>query len=153
MNRWLIVAGPTLLMLAGCTSSSEPASVCAPDIAVGEVQVFGMTTSRTEGITFDAAGNLFVSALVDDADDDDQLLEVMLDGTNEVVAEADSILGIASHPTGIIGAGIATRDVLLIVLRHSAPAPVFGACPSPRMEALARLRSGSTSVCSQRQMA
>jgi len=72
-----------------------------------------MTTSRTEGITFDATGNLFVSALVDDPDDD-QLLEVMLDGTNEVVAEADSILGIASHPTGIIGAGIRTGDVLLI---------------------------------------
>lgn len=116
MNRWLIAAGSTLLMLAGCTSSPESAAnVCAADIGVGEVQPFAMPTpSRTEGITFDEAGNLFVSALVDDENDDDQLLEVMLDGTNDVAAEAESILGLASHPTGIIAAGIRTGDVLLI---------------------------------------
>jgi gluconolactonase len=70
------------------------------------------TPSGTEGITFDGAGNLFVSAQVDGADE--QLLEVMLDGTYDVAAEAESILGIASHPTGIIGAGFDTGDVLLI---------------------------------------
>lgn len=113
MNRWLRLAGPTLLILAGCASSPESEGACATDISVGEVQPFAMPTpTRTEGITFDAAGKLFVSALVDGSDD--QLLEIMSDGTNEVAAEAESILGIASHPTGIVAAGIATGDVLLI---------------------------------------
>ncbi|MDH3843505.1 MAG: hypothetical protein OES69_06175, partial [Myxococcales bacterium] len=137
IRRWILVAS-TLLILAGCATGSEPAGTggapgaggapgtagapgtggtaagCATDIGVGEVQPFAMPTpTRTEGITFDAAGRLFVSALADDPDDD-QLLEVMLDGTHEVAAEAESILGIASHPTGIIAAGIRTGDILRI---------------------------------------
>jgi gluconolactonase len=80
---------------------------------VGEVQPFAMPMpSGTEGITFDAEGNLFVSAQIDDGDD--QLLAVIEDGTFNVAAEAASILGLASHPNGIIGAGIRTGNLLLI---------------------------------------
>jgi SMP-30/Gluconolactonase/LRE-like region len=86
---------------------------CATDIDVGEVQAFGMPTpTRTEGITFDAAGRLFVSAI--DSAIDDQLLEIVADGSNEVVAEAESILGLASDARGIVAAGIDTGELLLI---------------------------------------
>ncbi len=131
MNKWLILACATGLTIAGCSSSSGgeagnggaagmggaagTGSVrnCATDIGVGEVQPFGdPVATSTEGITFDAAGTLFVSTQVDDGDD--QLLEFSPDGTFEVVAAAESILGLASHPTGILGAGIDTGELLLI---------------------------------------
>ena len=113
MNRWSIVSVATALILAGCGSSSNGKRKCANDIDVGEVQAFGdETPSTTEGITFDAMGNLFASAQEDE--DDDQLLQFMPDGTFEAVASAESILGLASHPSGIIAAGIATGDLLLI---------------------------------------
>jgi sugar lactone lactonase YvrE len=103
----LALAG--VAVLVGC----ESARTCATDIGVGEVQAFGMQTpSTTEGISFDAEGNLFVSALEDDAND--QLLAFMPDGTFEPVAEAESILGLESHPDGILAAGIDTGELLLI---------------------------------------
>lgn len=122
MMRGLILAVSPLLILvlAGCATGSGTAGTggtaagCATDIGVGEVQPFAMPIpTRTEGITFDAEGRLFVSALVDDPDDD-QLLEVMMDGTHEVAADSESILGIASHTTGIIAASIRTGDILRI---------------------------------------
>lgn len=113
MNQCLILALAGAVLFAGCKSSSEAARGCATDIGVGEVQPFAMPMpSGTEGITFDAEGNLFVSAQIDDGDD--QVLAVMEDGTFDVAAEAASILGLASHPNGIIGAGIGTGNLLLI---------------------------------------
>jgi gluconolactonase len=67
---------------------------------------------RTEGITFDAGGNLFVSAI--DTEVDDQLLSVTTEGTFAVAAEAESILGLESHSSGIIAAAIETGELLLI---------------------------------------
>jgi sugar lactone lactonase YvrE len=115
MNSWLMLLLASLAALAGCESSEGGGSArtCATDVAIGEVQAFGMQTpSRTEGIAFDAEGSLFVSALEDEADD--QLLAVMADGTFEPVAEAESILGLESHPNGILAAGIETGELLLI---------------------------------------
>jgi gluconolactonase len=80
---------------------------------VGEVQEFGgATPNRTEGITFDADGNLFASS--QDPDVDDELLAVTLEGATEGVAAAESILGLASHANGIIAAAFATGELLLI---------------------------------------
>jgi gluconolactonase len=80
---------------------------------MGEVQPFAMPTpSVTEGITFDASGKLFVSSLEDEVDD--QLLGLATNDAWEVAAEAESILGLASHRTGIIAAGIGTGQLLLI---------------------------------------
>jgi DNA-binding beta-propeller fold protein YncE len=83
----------------------------------GEFQVFGDPTPliRSEGIVFDADGALYVSAQ-NPGDDEvsDQLIEVMLDGSNEMVAEAPSILGLESDAMGILGAGIDTANLLLI---------------------------------------
>jgi gluconolactonase len=125
MNKcWMLGLG-VLVALAGCDSESSGTGgaggtggtggstrTCATDIAVGEVKAFGMPTpSSTEGLTFDADGNLFVSA--QDAADD-QLLDVSLAGSFEPVAEAPSILGLASHNNGILGAGIRTGNLLLI---------------------------------------
>jgi gluconolactonase len=113
MRSWTILACTTWLTLAGCDSSSEPAITCATDISVGEVQPFAMPTpSRTEGITFDASGKLFVSSLPNEGDN--QLLELATNDAWEVAAEAESILGLASHRTGIIAAGIETGELLLI---------------------------------------
>ena len=135
MHKCLMIAVATLVTLAGCGSGSATnggagggggsggmggaagsggaARTCATDIDVGEVQAFGMPTPmRTEGITFDALGNLFVSAIDNAADD--QLLSVTTAGTFEVAAEAASILGLASDPRGIVAAGIATGELLLI---------------------------------------
>jgi hypothetical protein len=67
---------------------------------------------RTEGITFDADGNLFVSAI--DSEADDQLLSVTTEGTFAPAAESESILGLESDPSGIIAAAIATGELLLI---------------------------------------
>jgi len=86
---------------------------CATDIDIGEVQAFGTPTpTTTEGITFDATGRMFVSANYRDADD--QLLEILSDGSNELRAEAESILGLQSDPRGILAAGFATGELLLI---------------------------------------
>lgn len=115
MTKSILVLGCTFLAIAGCSSSSSagPGRSCAQDIAAGEVQPFGdLVATRTEGIIFDASGTLFVSALVNEADD--QLLQFSPDGTHEVVAEAESILGLASHSTGILAAGIGTGELLLI---------------------------------------
>jgi len=117
MTKSILFLGITSLVVAGCSSSSEtsegPGRSCADDIEVGEVQPFGdPVATRTEGITFDASGTLFVSALVNDADD--QLLQFSPDGTHEVVAESESILGLADHPTGILAAAIDTGELLLI---------------------------------------
>jgi len=105
-----------LAVLAGCDSEDAGAArTCATDIAVGEVQAFGMPTpSSTEGITFDADGNLFVSAQDSGPNDADELLDVSLGGTFDPVAEAPSILGLESHGDGILGAGIRTGNLLLI---------------------------------------
>jgi len=113
MNRCGKVALGVLIVLTGCgSSSSEPARVCASDIAVGEVQAFGpATATRTEGITFDADGNLFVSALYNDADD--ELWSISTQGAAETVAQAPSILGLASSENGILAAGIDTGELLL----------------------------------------
>ncbi|MGB5365253.1 MAG: SMP-30/gluconolactonase/LRE family protein [Polyangiales bacterium] len=82
-------------------------------VAVGEVQPFGdPVATRTEGITFDAADTLFVSAIVDDGDD--QLLRSLPDSSQGVVAESESILGLASDTTGILAAAIRTGELLLI---------------------------------------
>ncbi|MGB8329189.1 MAG: SMP-30/gluconolactonase/LRE family protein [Polyangiales bacterium] len=97
----------------GAGGTGGTARACATDIDVGEVQAFGSPTSMfTEGITFDAAGRMFVSS--QDNPPDDQLLEISLDGSSDVVAEAESILGLDSEARGIIAAGIATGDILLI---------------------------------------
>ncbi|MGB5812356.1 MAG: SMP-30/gluconolactonase/LRE family protein [Polyangiales bacterium] len=98
---------------SGCDDSTQPEPMCATDIEVGEVQAFGDDTEfNTEGLTFDADGALFVSRR--DGVNDDQLLQVMEDGTFEVVAEAESILGLASDRDGILAAGFTTGDLLLI---------------------------------------
>jgi sugar lactone lactonase YvrE len=128
MNKcWMLVLGG-LAMLAGCGSETAgtnggsggsggtggtggTARTCATDIEVGNVQDFGEAT-RTEGITFDADGNLYVSAQSNDADD--LLLDVSLAGTFETVAQSESILGLESHANGIIAAGIRTGELLLI---------------------------------------
>ncbi len=115
MKNWSMLACAGLLTIAGCSSDSDngPMRSCATDIAVGEVQPFGDPVSTgTEGITFDAAGTLFVSASVNDGDD--QLLQFSPEGTYEVVAESESILGLASDATGILGAAIGTGELLLI---------------------------------------
>lgn len=113
MNNWLMLASACLLTIAGCSSDNGPTRSCATDIAVGEVQPFGdPVATRSEGITFDAAGTLFVSAIVNDGDD--QLLQFSPDGTFAVVAESESILGLASDSTGILGAAIGTGELLLI---------------------------------------
>lgn len=132
MKKCLIVSVAALAAIAGCSSETTAAGgsggtggaggaagtggtarACATDIDVGEVQAFGGATPMpTEGITFDADGNLFVSA--QDPDLDDELLAVTLQGATESVAAAESILGLASHANGIIAAGIATGDLLLI---------------------------------------
>jgi sugar lactone lactonase YvrE len=125
MTRHVILAFAALAALVGCESnegsggsggeggSGGSPRTCATDIGVREVQAFGMQTpSTTEGITFDAEGNLFVSAIEEDAND--QLLAFMPDGTFEPVAEAESILGLESHADGILAAGIDTGELLLI---------------------------------------
>ena len=136
MNKCLILGVAVLATLVGCDSGSAgtagtggsggaggaagaggTARTCATDIDAGEVQAFGMPTPMpTEGITFDADGNLFVSAQDpdDDPEVDDQLLSVTTEGTFETVAEAVSILGLESHSSGIIAAAIATGELLLI---------------------------------------
>ncbi len=107
----LVVAGSVLV--TGCGSTAGSRAACFDDIAVGEVQQFGLPTPETtEGLTFDADGTLYVSANNDDGDD--QLLAFMPDGTFEPVATSESILGLASHPTGIIAAAIRTGELLLI---------------------------------------
>jgi DNA-binding beta-propeller fold protein YncE len=136
MNKCAMLLLVVLAALAGCSSDSGSAgsggsagaggaggegggdaSACASDIESGEVQVFGDPTPlvRSEGVVFDADGSLYVSAQ-DPGDDEvpDQLLEVMLDGSNQMVAEAPSILGLESDPMGILGAGIETANLLLI---------------------------------------
>ena len=128
MNKcWMLALG-ALAVLAGCESESAgtggtggvagtggSARACATDIAVGEVQAFGMPTpASTEGITFDADGNLFVSAQDSGANEADELLDVSLAGSFQPVAEAPSILGLESHSSGILGAGIRTANLLLI---------------------------------------
>jgi len=115
MKNWLMFACAAWLAMAGCSSDADngPTRSCATDIAVGEVQPFGDPVGTgTEGITFDAAGTLFVSAIVDNGDD--QLLQFSPDGKFEVVAESESILGLASEVTGILGAAIGTGELLLI---------------------------------------
>lgn len=138
MNKGAMLFLAALAGLAGCSSESGSggsagngggagnggtggaggeARACATDIDVGEVQAFGDPPPllRNEGITFDAEGSLYVSA--QDPNDDelpDQLIEVMLDGSNEMVAEAESILGLESDARGILGAGIGTANLLLI---------------------------------------
>lgn len=126
MNKWLMLIFAALAVVAGCESESSvtggtggaagaggASRTCATDIDVGEVQAFGMATpSTTEGITFDADGNLFVSTTENDADD--ELLQVAVDATFEPVAQAESILGLDSDPRGIIAAGIGTGELLLI---------------------------------------
>lgn len=103
-----------LVPLAGCDSgSSEPVRSCTAAIGTGEALGFGVgIPRRTEGIVFDAEGNLFVSAL-GGVDADDQLLLVAPDGSFTVVAEAPSILGLESDPRGILAAGIETGELLL----------------------------------------
>jgi sugar lactone lactonase YvrE len=140
MKNLLMLAGAGLLAIAGCSSNSGPDSdagvdggstrSCATDIAVGEVQAFGdPVATRTEGITFDAAGTLFVSAIVNDADD--QLLQFSPDGTHEIVAESESILGLASDPTGILGAAIGTGELLLIDPSTGVAAPIADGLGAP----------------------
>jgi sugar lactone lactonase YvrE len=60
---------------------------------------------RTEGITFDADGNLFVSALFNDADD--QLLAVSTAGTFELAAEAGTPEKWVSFDDGTTPDGVA----------------------------------------------
>lgn len=133
MNKGVLLFFVALAAVAGCSSESGTggsggsagaggggggdARACATDITEGEVQVFGDPTPlvRSEGIVFDSDGTLYVSAQ-DPVDDQvpDQLIEVMLDGSNGEVAEAESILGLESDPMGILGAGISTANLLLI---------------------------------------
>ena len=140
MNKLLMLAGATLLTIAGCSSSSGSDSdagvdggstrSCATDIAVGEVQPFGdPVATRTEGITFDAAGTLFVSAIVNDGDD--QLIQFSPDGSQEVVAESESILGLASEETGILGAAIGTGELLLIDPATGVSTPIADGLGAP----------------------
>lgn len=112
-QRFKLVLG-VLVILAGCeSSSSEPVHACVGATAAGEVEGFGAEVPRrTEGIVFDAEGNLFVSAISTQADD--QLLSIDVDGRPTVVAEARSILGLASHDNGILAAAIETGELLLI---------------------------------------
>jgi len=118
MNRgaWLFLS--VLAALAGCSSDSGSgdARTCASDIAPGDWEIFGQPTPLlgSEGIVFDANGSLYVSAR-DPGDDQvpDQLIEVFADGSRVTVAEAPSILGLESDPMGILGAGIATANLLL----------------------------------------
>ena len=141
MNKGVVLFLAALAALAGCSSESGTggsggtagaggdagsggmggsggdARACAAGIDVGEVQVFGDPTPllRSEGLTFDADGRLYVSA--QDPGDElepDQLIEVMLDGSNDEVASAPSILGLESDPRGILGAGIGTENLLLL---------------------------------------
>ncbi len=84
---------------------------------------------RTEGITFDADGNLLVSALASEADD--QLLSVTTEGTFMVVAEAESILGLESHSSGILAAGIGTGELLLIDPATGASEPIATGLGAP----------------------
>jgi len=80
---------------------------------MAEVQDFGdPTPARTEGITFDLDGSLYVSVL--EAVRRDRLLQVTVDGQHTTVAEAESILGLAPDQRGILAAGIETGEVLLI---------------------------------------
>ena len=120
MNRgpWLFLAA--LAVLGGCSSDSGSgngeARACADDIAAGDWEIFGEPTPlfRSEGLVFDADGSLYVSAQ-DPRDDQvpNQLIEVSLDGSNQMVAEASSIHGLESDPMGILAAGIATANLLL----------------------------------------
>ena len=135
MNKYAILTAAAMAMSMGCGSTSTgtagtggtagvgggagaggtdgTARACATDIDVSEVQEFGPETpERTEGITFDAEGNLYVSALFAAAND--ELLLVSTAGTTETAAEAESILGLESHVNGIIAAGIDTGELLLI---------------------------------------
>lgn len=97
---------------AGGAGGGDPRA-CATDIDAGEVQMFGEPTpTNTEGLVFDADGTLYVSAK--NQSDLDQLLAVTPSGTNASVAEADSIHGLESDPNGILAAGIATENLLLI---------------------------------------
>lgn len=134
MDKSLLLTGAALLALAGCSSDpapgmdagtdagTDPERSCATDIAVGEVQPFGdPLATRSEGITFDAEGTLFVSQLQNDADD--QLLRFSPDGSYQTVAESESILGLASDPDGILAASIETGELLLID-------PTTGATPA-----------------------
>jgi hypothetical protein len=155
MNKCVILASAALAMLMGCGSSSTgtagtggtagvggsagaggtggaggTARACATDIDVSEVQAFGPETpERTEGITFDAAGNLYVSALF--AAVDDQLLLVSTEGATETAAEAESILGLESHANGIIAAGIGTGELLLIDPTTGLSEPIATGLGSP----------------------
>ena len=130
MGRSWIIALGVLAAVAGCGDDEagtgggsgtggnggvggSTGRACATDIDVGEVQAFGEETpSTTEGITFDADGNLYVSARYADAND--ELLGVSLAGTFETLAEDESILGLESDENGIIAAGIRTGKLLLI---------------------------------------
>jgi gluconolactonase len=129
MKKCAMLFPAMFVALAGCGSDSSgmggdggtgatggtggTARSCATDISEGEVQAFGdPTPTRTEGIVFDASGTLYVSA--QDNDGPDQLLDVAPDGSNESVAEAESILGLASDARGIVAAGIETGELLLI---------------------------------------
>lgn len=127
MSRtWILVLG-VLAAAAGCgddeTSTGggggnggvggSTARACATDIDIGEVQAFGEETpSTTEGITFDADGNLYVGTRYTEAND--ELLDVSPAGTFESIAEEESILGLESHENGIIACGVRTGKLLLI---------------------------------------
>jgi DNA-binding beta-propeller fold protein YncE len=130
MNKSMMLFLGALAATAGCSSESGTggsggsggmggqggsARACATDIAEGEVQAFGDPTpgTRTEGIVFDSDGTLYVSAQ-DLGPGLDQLLDVALDGSNEKVAEAESILGLESDARGILAASIDTGELLLI---------------------------------------
>ena len=115
MGRCWILGAMGLVTLVGCDDSlpPEPERTCATDIDVGEVQAFGdETPSRTEGVAFTDDGMLYVSAL--NADADDQLLRISLDGTSETVAESPSILGLESSGDSILAAAIQTGELLVI---------------------------------------
>ena len=134
MNKCLILGSAALAILMGCdsdaTGTGGTARTCATDINVGEVQAFGVPTPmRTEGITFDADGNLFVSAIGSEADD--QLLSVTTEGTFTVAAEAESILGLESHSSGILAAGIDTGELLRIDPATGASEPIATGLGAP----------------------
>jgi gluconolactonase len=136
MNKGVMLFLAAVAALAGCSSESGTgggggaagtggdggmggeggsARACATDITQGEVQMFGDATpaTRQEGIVFDADGTLYVSAQ-DLGAGLDQLVDVATDGSNESVAEAESILGLESDARGIVAAGIDTGEILLI---------------------------------------